>query len=138
MPNLDAVAHLVRSTELLAGAVLVVSALEVARPRLSSPFGAQQGCDPLVALVSAAAALVLGGLSLSLFLLQGGRLPSVNPNLAFAIAIELLIVPLAAGVDWLEFGRLLALHSTPSRRAQVSAAGRENEQPYSRLERISG
>jgi hypothetical protein len=64
---------------------------------------------------------VLGGLSLGIYLLQGGRLPSVNPDFAFAspIAIELLIVPMAVGVAWLELGRFLALRSTSPRRAQV-------------------
>ena len=62
---------------------------------------------------------MLGGLSLSIYVLQGGRLPSVNPDLAFGlpIAVELLLVPLAVGVAWLELGRFLALRSTPPRRA---------------------
>jgi hypothetical protein len=121
VPNLDVAAQLARFTELIAGAVLVVSALEVARRRLAGPFGAQRGYEPLVALVSAAAAVVLGGLSLGIYLLQGGRLPSVNPDLAFVspIATELLLVPLAVGVAWLELGRFLALRATPPRRAQV-------------------
>ena len=114
VPNVDVVAELARFTELLAGAVLLVGALEVARRRLSGPLGAQRGYEPLVALASAGAAFVLGGLSLGIYLLQGGRFPSVNPDLAFAspIAIELLIVPLAAGIAWLELGRFLALRST--------------------------
>ena len=121
VPNLDVAAQLARFTELIAGAVLVVSALEVARRRVAGPFGAQHGYEPFVALVSAVAALVLGGLSLGIYLLQGGRLPSVNPDLAFVspIAIELLLVPLAIGVAWLELGRFLALRATPPRRAQV-------------------
>ena len=125
VPNIDVVAQLATLTELIAGAVLVVSAFEVARRRFAGPFGAQHGYEPIVALVSAAAAFVLGGLSLSIYLLQGGRLPSVNPDFAFVspIAIELLIVPLAVGVAWLELGRFLALRSTlrssPPRRAQV-------------------
>ena len=120
-PNIDLVAQLARFTELIAGAVLLLSAVEVARRRFAGPLGAQHGYEPIVALASAAAALVLGGLSLGIYLLQGGRLPSVNPNFAFAspIAIELLIVPMALGVAWLELGRFLALRSTPPRRAQV-------------------
>ena len=49
------------------------------------------------------------------------RLPSVNPNFAFAspIAIELLLVPMAVGVAWLELGRFLALRSTPPRHARA-------------------
>ena len=121
VPNIDVVAQLARFTELIAGAVLLLSALEVARRRFAGPVGAQHGYEPIVALVSAAAAFVLGGLSLSIYLLQGGRLPSVNPNFAFAspIAIELLLVPMAVGVAWLELGRFLALRSTPPWRAQV-------------------
>ena len=118
-PNLDLVAQLARFTELIAGAVLLLSALEVARRRFAGPLGAQHGYEPVVALASAAAAFVLGGLSLGIYLLQGGRLPSVNPDVAFAspIAIELLLVPLAVGVAWLEVGRFLALRSTPPRGA---------------------
>jgi hypothetical protein len=121
VPHIDAVAQLSRFTELIAGAVLVLSAIEVARRRFASPLGAQHGYEPLVALVSTAAAAVLGGLSLSIYLLQGGGLPSVNPDIAFAspIAIELLIVPIAVGVAWLELGRFLALRSTPPRHARV-------------------
>jgi hypothetical protein len=121
VPNLDVVANLARFTELVAGAVLVVSALEVARRRFSGPLGAQRGYEPLVALVSAVAAFVLGGLSLSIYVLQGGGLPSISPDLAFVspIAVELLLVPLAVGIGWLEFGRFAALRSTPPQRAHA-------------------
>jgi hypothetical protein len=119
--NIDVIAELSRYTELVAGTVLVVSAIEVARRRFAGPLGSQHGYEPLVALISAAAAFLLGGLSLSIYLLQGGGLPSVSPDLAFAspIAIELLIVPIAVGVAWLELGRFLALRSTPPRHAGV-------------------
>jgi hypothetical protein len=62
----------------------------------------------------------LGGLSPSIYLLQGGRRPIINPDVASAspIATELLIVPMAVGVAWLELGRFLALRSTPPRPAQ--------------------
>jgi len=58
---------------------------------------------------------------LSIYVLQGGRLPSVDPDLAFVspIAIELLLVPLAVGVAWLELGRFLALRLTMPPRAQA-------------------
>ncbi|MGH2352434.1 MAG: hypothetical protein ACRDJN_12565 [Chloroflexota bacterium] len=114
VPHIDVAAELARFTELIAGGVLVVGALEVARRRFSGPFGARRGYEAIVALVSAIAAAVLGGLSLSLYLLQGGRLPSVTPDLAFVspIAIELLIVALAVGIAWLELGRFLALRSS--------------------------
>jgi hypothetical protein len=121
VPHLDVVAQLARFTELLAGAVLVVSAFEVARRRFAGPLGAQHGYEPVVALAGAAAAFLLAGLSFSIYVLQGGRLPSVNPDVAFAspIAIELLLVPLAAGIAWLELGRFLALRSTPPGPARV-------------------
>jgi hypothetical protein len=123
VPHLGVVAQLARFTELLAGAILVLSALDVARRRLSGPIGTQHGYEPLLALVSAGAAVVLGGLSLGIYVLQGGRLPSVNPDLAFVspIAIELLLVALAAGTAWLELGRFLALRSTPARGAPYAA-----------------
>jgi hypothetical protein len=79
VPNLDIAANLARFTELVAGTVLVASAFEVARRRLSGPLGAQHGYEPLVALVSAAAAFVLRGLSLTIYVLQGGGLPSISP-----------------------------------------------------------
>jgi hypothetical protein len=123
LPHLDVVAHLARITELTAGAVLVLSAVEVARRRFAGPVGARRGYEPVVALLSAIAALVLGGLSLGIYLLQGGRLPSVNPDVAFAspIAVELLLVPVAAGIAWLELGRFLALRSPPPGPARVRA-----------------
>jgi hypothetical protein len=114
LTNIELAAQIARYTELIAGAVLVVSAVEVARRRLSGPLGAQRGYEPIVALLSTAAAFVLGSLSLSIYVLQGGRLPSVNPDLALVspIAIELLIVLLAAAIAWLELGLFAALRST--------------------------
>ncbi|HEY3058876.1 MAG TPA: hypothetical protein VGL99_07890 [Chloroflexota bacterium] len=118
VPNLEVVANLARYTELAAGTVLVVSAVEVARRRFSGTLGAQHGYEPLVALVSSVAAFVLGALSLSIYVLQGGGLPTISPDLAFVspIAVELLIVPLAVGIGWLEFGRFVALSSSPPQR----------------------
>jgi hypothetical protein len=124
VPNIDVVAQLARFTELIAGAVLVVGAFEVARRRFAGPIGAQHGYEPVFALVSAAAAFVLAGLSFSIYVFQGGRPPSVNPDVAFAspIAIELLLVLLAAGIAWLEFGRFLALRSPPPAPARPAQA----------------
>jgi hypothetical protein len=121
LPNIDLAAQLAKYTELVAGAVLFVTALEVARRRLSGPLGAQHGYEPVVALLSAVAAFALGSMSLTIFLIQGGRLPSINPAFAFSspIAIELLLVPLALGIAWLEFGRYLALRASPSASAQA-------------------
>jgi hypothetical protein len=46
-----------------------------------------------------------------IYLIQGGGLPKISAASAFGspIAIELLIVPLAFGIAWLEFGRFRAL-----------------------------
>lgn len=114
--NADLVAQLSRFTELSAGAILLLTALEVARRRLSGPIGEQHAYEPLVALVSSAAAFVLGGMSLSIYLLQGGMLPALNPGFAFGspIAIELFLVPLALAIAWLEFGRFRALRPATS------------------------
>jgi hypothetical protein len=116
LPNVDLAAQLAKYTELVAGAVLIVPALEVLRRRLSGPLGAQHAYEPVVALLSAVAAFAVGGMSLTIFLIQGGRLPSINPAFAFSppIAIELLLVPLALGIAWLEFGRYLALRASPA------------------------
>ena len=132
MPNIDVVAQVARFTELIAGVVLVVGAFEVARRRFAGPLGARRGYEPIVALISAGAAFVLGGLSLSIYLLQGGRLPNVDPDLAFVspIAIELLLVPIAIGVAWLEVGRFLALRSNaPGSMSHPRHADRLRMQP---------
>jgi hypothetical protein len=121
VPNIELFARLARFTELIAGAVLLVSAVEVARRRFAGPLGAQHGYEPIVALVSAAAAFALGGLSLTIYLLQGGHLPRVDPDLAFTspVAVELLLAPVAVGVAWLELGRFLALRSPPPGTARM-------------------
>jgi hypothetical protein len=121
VPNLDAIAQLSMLTELGAGAILVVTAVEVLRRRLSGPLGAQHSYEPLAALVSAAAAFTLGSMSLGIFLLQGGRLPTISAGYAFSspIAIELLLVPLAFGIAWIELARFFALRPTPSPAARA-------------------
>jgi len=115
VPNIDLAAQLAKYTELVAGAILLASAIEVARRRFAGPLGAQHGYEPIVALVSSVAAFALGSLSLTIYLIQGGRLPTINPAFAFSspIALELLIVPLALGIAWLEFGRFVALRASP-------------------------
>jgi hypothetical protein len=113
-PNVDVVAQLSKFTELGAGAILLVTALEVARRRLAGFVGAQHAYEPLLALASAAAAFALGGMSLSIYLLEGGGLPAINPGYAFSspIAVELLLVPIALGIAWLELARFLALRAS--------------------------
>lgn len=111
VPNAGIAAEAAKWTELAAGLILVLAALEVLRRRLAEPFGAQHPYEPLVALISSAAAFVLGCMSLSIYLIEGGQLPMVSPGFAFGspIAVELLLVPLAFGVAWLEFARFRAL-----------------------------
>ena len=55
--------------------------------------------------------VLLGGMSLGIYLLEGGGVPSINAGYAFGspIAIELLLVPLAFGIGWLELARFYAL-----------------------------
>jgi hypothetical protein len=91
----------------------------VAQRRFAGP--SEHWYEPLVALASAVAACVVGGLSLSIYLVQGGKWPTVNPDFAFAspIAIELLIVPMAVAAAWLELDRFLARRSTPSARRRL-------------------
>src|SRR5258708_2469256 len=85
-----------RLTEVVAGAVLLLTALEVLRRRLAGPLGAEHGYEAGLALVSTAA-LVLAGALLFMFQLLGGRLPSIDPGYSFGspIALELLLVWLA-------------------------------------------
>jgi hypothetical protein len=120
LPNVQLVAQLSRYAELVGGAVLLLTAVEVLRRRLADPLGAPHAYEPLAALASSVAAFVLGGLSLGIYLLQGGRLPSVNPSYAFSspIAIELLLVPLALAFGWLEFSRFRALLASGPRAAR--------------------
>ncbi len=114
LPHLQLAAEASRLIEFGAGAVLLITALEVARRRLAAPIGAQHAYEPVAALISAAAALTLGGMALSIYLLQGGQLPSINAGYAFSspIALELLLVPLAFGVAWLELARYRALRAS--------------------------
>jgi uncharacterized cupredoxin-like copper-binding protein len=111
LPNVTVMAQLARLTELGAGLVLVLVAAEVARRRSGGRLGARHGYEPAVALAGALAALVLGGLSLTIYVLQGGGLPRVSAGLAFGppIAIELFNVPVALAVAWMELGRFVAL-----------------------------
>ena len=111
LPNLAIAADLASFTEFGAGIVLLIAALEVARRRFAGSFGSQHTYEPAVALASSAAGVAVGGLSLMIYLLEGGGLPRISSASAFGspIAIELLIVPLAFGIAWLEFGRFRAL-----------------------------
>ncbi|MDQ6884521.1 MAG: hypothetical protein M3077_09870 [Candidatus Dormibacteraeota bacterium] len=111
LPHLSIVAVLTRFTELSLGIVLIVGAAEIARRRFQGGIARPHGYEAPVALVSALAGLVAAGLSFSIFLLQGGVLPTIMPGRAFtsAIPVELLIVPLGIAVAWLEANRFAVL-----------------------------
>jgi hypothetical protein len=117
LPYASVAAQLATSAELGAGLVLVVSAVEVARRRFPGRIGSQHAYETAMALLSACAALLVAGLSASIYVLEGGGLPRVSTASAFGspIAIELLLVPLALGIAWLEFGRFDALRATHRR-----------------------
>jgi hypothetical protein len=120
LANTPLVAELARFTELVGGAVLLLTALEVLRRRLQAPVGAEHGYEPLVALIAAAASFALGVMSLSIFVLEGARLPGINPGFAFSspIQIELLLVPLAFGIAWMELARFFALRPLTNPRSR--------------------
>ncbi|TMF56244.1 MAG: hypothetical protein E6I22_06170 [Chloroflexi bacterium] len=96
--------------ELAIGIILLVAALETARRRFAGRVGAE--------LAGAAAGLGLATIAGTIFLLDGGILPTVNPAFAFssAIPVELMMVPLGLGIAWLELGRFAAL-----RHARIAA-----------------
>jgi len=126
IPHVALAAELAKFTELAAGLVLLVSAIDVARRRFSGRFGLQHAYEPAVALLSSAAGVAIGGLSLMIYLLEGGGMPRVSAAFAFGspIAVELLIVPLAVGIAGLQFGRFQALttqlrHTSAPRTADV-------------------
>ena len=136
VPHIILAADLAKFTELGAGVVLFVSAIDVARRRFSGRFGAQHPYEPAVALLSSAAAVVIGGLSLMIYLIEGGVIPRVSAAFAFGspIAIERLIVPLAMGIAWLQFGRFQALttRQTAGPTNLVGAASRQAWPAHSR------
>ncbi len=111
VPNSGVMAELAQWTELLAGIILVVTALEVLRRRLADPLGAPHPYEPLVAVLSSVAAFALGVMSLGIYVIEGAPIPRVNPGFAFTspVTIELFLVPLAFCVAWLEFARYRAL-----------------------------
>jgi len=118
LPNLALFGSLIKFTELILGIVLLVGAAEIARRRFQGHFARQYGYEAPVALIAALAGLGAAGLSFSIFLLNGGVFPTIQPGRAFtsAIPVELLIVPLGLAVAWLETGRFLVLsRSTRSR-----------------------
>jgi hypothetical protein len=83
VPNSALVAQASKFTELVAGAILILAALDVARRRFDGALGAQHGYEPALALLARAAGLAVGSLSLGIYLIQGGMLHWVNPAAAF-------------------------------------------------------
>jgi len=111
LPHIALWASLIKFTELTLGLLLIVGAAEIGRRRLQGHYAQQYGYEAPVALVAALAGAVAAGLSFSIFLLNGGVLPTIMPGRAFtsAIPVELLIVPLGIAVAWLEANRFLVL-----------------------------
>ena len=125
VPHLAIAAELAKYGELAIGAILLVAAAETARRRFSGGLGGQLPYEPAVALAGAGAGLGLAGISLTIFLLQGGMLPVVNPARAFASAIpvELMMVVLGLAMAWLEFARFQALRprsGSPAKRQRAA------------------
>jgi hypothetical protein len=116
LPNADLFATLLKVVELAIGPILLIGALEIGRRRLSGRLGASHGYEAGVAFVAALAGLTAAGLTFSIFVLNGGELPTIMPGRAFttAIPVELLIVPLGLSVAWLELGRFFVLRRRPA------------------------
>lgn len=124
VPHLAVAAELAKYSELAIGLTLLVAAAETARRRFSGRLGEQLPYEPLVALAGAFAGLGLATISLTIFLLAGGVLPTINPARAFASAIpvELMLVALGLAMAWLELARYRALIKTVPRRVATAAS----------------
>src|SRR5213592_2856810 len=111
LPNIAFFATLTKYIEVGLGIVLLLGAVEVGRRRLSGALGREHGYEAPVALVAALAGLAAAGLSLSIALLMGEQLPTIQPGRALttAIPVELLLVPLGIAVAWMEAGRFRVL-----------------------------
>jgi len=111
LPNVAFFAELTKFIELGLGTVLLLGAIEVGRRRLSGRIAARHGYEAPVALVAAVAGLGAAGLSLSIALLMGQKLPTIAPGRALttAIPVEQVLVPLGIAVAWMEFGRFRVL-----------------------------
>ena len=113
VPNLTLAAVMARTSELAIGVVLLVAAIEVARRRFGGKLGSPHAYEPWVALAVAGAALGMSGLTFTIFMIQGGVLPSINPARAFSssIPVELLLVPLGLAIAWLQAERFLVMRA---------------------------
>jgi hypothetical protein len=126
LPHAALAGELARYTELGAGIALLIAATEIGRRRFSGRLGAEHGYEPAVALLGAAAGLTVAGVSLAIYLLQGGTIPGVSPARAFAapITIELMNVPLGLAIAWIETGRFAVLRKSSAVAARKVGAGR--------------
>jgi hypothetical protein len=113
IPHLAIAAEVARLSEVGLGAILLVAAFETARRRLGGRLGAPRAYEPVIALAGAAAGAGVAVLALTIFLIEGGVLPTINPAFAFASAIpvELMLVPLGLGMAVLEVGRFRAVRA---------------------------
>src|SRR5437763_645766 len=104
LPNIAFFATLTKYTEVGLGIVLFLGAIEVGRRRFSGVLGLQHGYEVPVALIAALAGLAAAGLSLTIALLMGEQLPTIQPGRALtaAIPVGLLLVPLGIPVASLE------------------------------------
>jgi hypothetical protein len=111
LPNIALFASITKYTELALGIVLLLGAIEVGRRRLAGPIAAEHGYEAPVAAIAALAGLTAAGLSLSIALMMGEQLPTIQPGRALttAIPVELLLVPLGIAVAWMEAGRFRVL-----------------------------
>jgi plastocyanin len=123
LPNAAVFAELARFTELACGLILVVATASLFRGGFGVRTDAAARSERVVALLALVAAIALGGLSLTIYLLKGGGLPGVDPRLALAppVPVELVNVLLAGSVVWLQAGRLLGLRSNAMSVVAVSA-----------------
>jgi len=119
LPDAALFATLLRFAEIALGPILLIGAVEIGRRRLPGRLGARHGYEAALALVAALAGVAAASLTFSIFVLNGGVLPTVMPDRAFttAIPVELLIVPLGLAVTWTELGRFRALRGRPERPA---------------------
>lgn len=111
LPNIALFATLTKFMELGLGIVLLLGAVEVGRRRFSGRIGREHGYEAAVALIAALAGLATAALSLSIALMMGEQLPTIEPGRALttAIPVELLLVPLGIAVAWMEAGRFRVL-----------------------------
>jgi uncharacterized cupredoxin-like copper-binding protein len=113
LPNSPLFAELARFTELAAGLVLVIATADLLRGGFGERGDARTRLERVIAVSGLVAAVALGGLSMTIYMLKGGAFPGVNPRLALAppVPVELVNVLLAGAVAWLQTGRLLALRT---------------------------